>query len=407
MSHEKATPVGGPINTAAFRWLVFLFVIACVMVLWRLIAGLGATTAMNDGYPWGIWITYDVVTGTAFACGGYAVALLVYIFNKGKYHPLIRSAVLTSALGYTLAGVHVALDVGRYWLLWKVLVLPSWWNANSILLEVALCIATYVIVLWIELSPAFMEKWKEDGSPFLKSMSEKLLPILEKLLVPILALGVLLPSMHQSSLGSLMILSGFKLDQFWHTGWLPFLFLVSCIAMGYAAVVFESTLSNTLLKRPRETKMLGQMAIAIIVFMLIFLAVRFVDLGIRGQFGRFFTSGWMSVAFLVEMFLIIASVVMLFSKATRTNTGKLFLAAMAMMLGGALYRFNVYLIGYNPGGGWSYFPAVPEFLVTFGFVAFEVMVYIAVVKRYPILVGVPPASTSKRRAVLATEGSSA
>jgi Ni/Fe-hydrogenase subunit HybB-like protein len=409
MSHHKAVPVGGAINTKPFRWLTFFFLVGMVMVAWRLIAGLGATTAMNDGYPWGIWITYDVVTGTAFACGGYAVALLLYILNKGKYHPLIRSAILTSALGYTLAGIHVVLDVGRYWLLWKVIVLPHWWNGNSILLEVALCIAAYVIVLWIELSPAFLERWRESGPTGLQKFSEKLLPFLNKALIWIIALGVLLPSMHQSSLGSVMILSGFKLDPLWHTGWLPFLFLVSCIAMGYAAVVFESTLSNTLLKRPRETKMLGQLAVGIIITMIVFLAVRFIDLGVRGQFGRFFTAGWNSVFFIIEMLLFIFALLMLFSKATRTNTGKLFLAAMAMMLGGALYRFNVYLIGYNPGPGWSYFPAVPEFLVTFGFVALEIMVYIAVVKRFPILVGVPPSPARKRtrKAVLATEGSSA
>jgi Ni/Fe-hydrogenase subunit HybB-like protein len=408
MNHTAA-PVGGKIFTTPVRWLTLIFLVGGAMTLWRLVAGLGATTAMNDGYPWGIWITYDVVIGTALACGGYAVALLLYILNRGQYHPLIRSAVLTSALGYSLAGIHVILDVGRYWLLWKVIVLPHWWNGNSILLEVALCVMSYIVVLWIELSPAFLEKWRDGGPSWLQRFSERLLPIMNKALIWIIALGVLLPSMHQSSLGSVMILAGGKLDSLWHTGWLPFLFLVSCLAMGYAAVVFESTLSSTLLKRPRETKMLGRLAIGIVVTMVIFLVVRFVDLGIRGQFGRIFTAGWNSFFFIIETLLFLAAVLMLLSKRVRTNAGQLFLAAMAMILGGGLYRFNVYLIGFDPGPGWSYFPAVPEFLVTFGFVALEVIAYIAIVKRFPILVGVPPSSAkrSKRAAALATEGSPA
>jgi Ni,Fe-hydrogenase I large subunit len=53
---------------------------------------------MNDGYPWGIWIAVDVVVGTALGSGGFAVALLVYVLNRGKLHPLIRPAILTSAL---------------------------------------------------------------------------------------------------------------------------------------------------------------------------------------------------------------------------------------------------------------------------------------------------------------------
>src|SRR5262245_57268953 len=116
----KALPVGGPILTTPFRVLVTLLAIGGVLILYRLFTGLGRITAMNDGYPWGLWIAFDVVTGTALACGGYAVALLVYILNKGKYHPMVRPAILTSALGYTLAGIGVALDLGRWWNIWRV-----------------------------------------------------------------------------------------------------------------------------------------------------------------------------------------------------------------------------------------------------------------------------------------------
>src|ERR1043165_3241101 len=95
----RPEPVGGPILTKPFKILGALAVVGVALVLFRFAAGLGAATSLNDGYPWGLWIAFDVVTGTALACGGYPMGLLVHIFNKGKYHPLGRPAILTSALG--------------------------------------------------------------------------------------------------------------------------------------------------------------------------------------------------------------------------------------------------------------------------------------------------------------------
>src|SRR6476660_9167801 len=152
-----AEPIGGPIVTPLTRVLAGLFGLAALTIGWRLVTGLGATTALNDGYPLGLWIAFDVVTGTAIACGGYAVAILVYILNKGRYHPLVRPAILTSALGYSLAGFSVVIDIGRWWNVWKVPVYFWHWNFNSALLEVALCIMAYVVVLWLRLAPTFLE----------------------------------------------------------------------------------------------------------------------------------------------------------------------------------------------------------------------------------------------------------
>ena len=114
---------------------------------------------MNDGFALGIWIAYDVVVGTAIGCGGYAVALLVYALNRGQYHPLVRSALLTGAFGYTLAGTSVMIDLGRYWNTYN-LFLPWRMNFNSALFEIAMCVMAYTTVLWIEFSPAIIEKFK-------------------------------------------------------------------------------------------------------------------------------------------------------------------------------------------------------------------------------------------------------
>ena len=186
MLQSKA--LGGPIWTKPFKILTVFAVIAIVLIFKRYLFGLASVTNLNDGYPWGLWITYDVVTGTAIACGGYAMALLVYIFNRGQYHPLVRSALLASMFGYTLAGVSIYIDVGRWWQLHNIF-LPAYANINSIMFEVAFCVATYVMVMWIEFSPAFLE-----GRPG----QEKKLKFVNRLMIIYNALGNILPTMKQT-----------------------------------------------------------------------------------------------------------------------------------------------------------------------------------------------------------------
>jgi Ni/Fe-hydrogenase subunit HybB-like protein len=384
-----AEPVGGPLVTPGTRILAGLFGLGAVLIAWRLIAGLGATTALNDGYPLGLWIAFDVVTGTALACGGYAVALLVYILNKGRYHPLIRPALLTSALGYSLAGFSVLLDVGRWWLIWKVPLYFWRWNFNSALLEIALCIMAYVVVLWIEVSPAFFEKWQDSAYPALRTVSRTALPLLEKASIWIIALGLLLPTMHQSSLGTLMLLAGSRLHPLWRSPIVPLLFLISCVSMGYAVVVCESVLSSLAFKRRAETAMLASLAAAIIPLQYLVVVLRLGDLAWRGNLGLLFAGDRRSLLALFEFVLFLAPAVMLSSATRRRDLGHLFRAALVMMFAGAVYRFDTYLVAFNPGANWAYFPSVPEMLITLGLVAAEIVCYIVIVRMFPILAGSP------------------
>ena len=387
MANHAAVAVGGPVMTRAVRTLLVIGLIGIAVTIWRFMVGLGPSTGLNDGYPWGIWIAFDVVTGTALACGGYAVALLVYIFNKGRYHPLIRPAILTSALGYSIAAIAIVIDVGRPWLIWRIPVSVTKWNLDSALLEVALCVMAYVVVLWIELSPAFMEKWRDGKHAGLASFARKTLPVMDKLLVWIIALGLVLPTMHQSSLGSVIMLAGPRLHPLWHTPWLPLLYLISCIGMGYAVVVMESTLSSRAFGRVREDKMLAKLSGAMIFVLAIYLVVRFVDLLLSGKAGLLFSSGTLSVLFWLEIALFAVPIFMLLTPGGRNRIGNLFRVACFIALAGTLYRFNSYLAAFQPSEGWSYFPNIPEITVTVGLIALEIMVYILLVKRFPILSG--------------------
>ena len=381
--------VGGPVFTRSTKVLLGIAILGFAIVAWRFAVGLGPTTALSDGYPFGLWIAFDVVTGTALACGGYAVALLVYILNKGKYHPLVRPALVTSALGYTLAGLAVVVDVGRPWWIWKVPLFFWRWNVNSALLEVALCIMAYVFVLWIEISPAFLERWETVATwPRLARIARTWRPKVEKALPWVIALGLLLPTMHQSSLGTVMLLAGPKLHPLWNTPLLPLLFLLGCIAMGYGVVVMESALSTRLLGRRSEAAMLSGLARAMVVVLGLWLAIRLVDLAVRGRLGLAFTADGTVFWFWLETVVIAASLAMLLARDRTKSLGWLFQASVLLILGGSLYRFSTYLMAFNPGHNWSYFPSIPEMLVTIGFVAFEILLYVYLIKRFPILAGV-------------------
>jgi Ni/Fe-hydrogenase subunit HybB-like protein len=385
----RAEPVGGPLFTPLTRVLAGLFGLSALTIAWRLVAGLGATTALNDGYPLGLWIAFDVVTGTALACGGYVIAILVYVLNKGRYHSLVRPALLTSVLGYSLAGFGVFLDIGRWWAIWRVPVYFWRWNFNSALLEVALCIISYVVVLWIELSPALLERYRDSETAALRRLARTWPPLVERASIAIIALGILLPTMHQSSLGTLMLLAGSRLHPLWRSPILPLLFLISCVSMGFAVVVFEAALSSIAFKRRVEIGMLAALAAVIAPLQAALVALRLGDLWWRGDLRLLFAGDGRSVIAALEYVLFLAPVVILSAARNRRDLGALLRAAMAMMAAGALYRFDTYLVAFMPGGQWSYFPSVPELVVTIGLVSFELLAYIVVVKTFPILAARP------------------
>lgn len=391
----SARPIGSLAISRPLKVLAVVAAAGIVAILWRFATGLGASTALNDGYPWGIWIAFDVVTGTALACGGYAVALLVYIFNKGQYHPLVRPAIVASALGYTLAAVSVALDLGRPWLIWKIPLYFWNWNLDSALLEVALCITTYVFVLWIELMPAALEKWRTARTTWLRTFAERATPVLDRLLPFVIALGILLPTLHQSSLGTLMMLTGPRLHPLWQTWMLPFLFLMSCVAMGYAVVVLEAMLSHHMLGRKLETDMLARLARIIVPLQGAWIGLRLYDLLVRDELGLAFTPSPYAALFWLEIALFAVPAFLLASRTRATQPVTLFRAAFLLAFAGALYRFDTFLVAFQPGEHWSYFPSFGEITITAGLVAMEILAYVAIIHYFPIMSGAPLATAEK------------
>lgn len=380
-THAPA-PLGGNLLTPVTLVLGLLAAIAGAILLYRFIYGLGAVTNINDGFPWGIWIAYDVVVGSAFACGGYALALLVYIFNKGEYHPLVRPALLASLFGYTLAAVSVIFDLGRWWNFWHIF-WPGYAQVNSVMFEVAVCISAYVLVMWIEFSPAFLDRL---GMGELKKK-------LSKVLFFFIALGVLLPSLHQSSLGSLLVVFGNQVHPLWQSGWLlPLIYLMTAIMLGFAVVIFEATLSSVGFKRQMETPVLAHLCKIMYGLLIAYLVVRVGDLAVRGAIGSAFAANAEALMFWVEMLTFIVPLFILGSPAARNSAAKLFVGAVLLMLGGMLLRINGFLVGYETGEGWHYFPSFPELMVTVGLIAFEILAYIIIVRKFPVLPATQPAT---------------
>ncbi len=373
-NHHAAAPVGGGLVSPTTLITGLLVAAMLGILLYRFLFGLGAVTNLNDGYPWGIWVVVDVVIGSAFACGGFSVAMLVYIFNRGEYHPLVRPALLASLFGYTLAGAGVIFDLGRWWNFWHIFA-PGYANPNSVMFEVAVCISAYIVVMWLEFTPTFLEK-------FGKAEAKRKL---NKVLFFLIALGTVLPMMHQSSLGTLLVVLGVQIHPLWATPLQPLLYLLSAITMGYAVVLFESSVAAVGYRRKLEMHLLTPLAKVMLAVLGAYLVVRIGDLLVRGALGSGFSFSLEAFMFWLEMACFIAPVALIGAQAQRRNPARLFLSGILLMAGGALLRLNGFLIGYETGPGFSYFPAFPELMVTVGMFALEVLGYIIITRRFPVL----------------------
>lgn len=383
MSHSHAALEDRKILTPFFLSMVALAAFGTIFLIIRFVSGMGAVANLNGGFPWGVWVIYDIVVGTALACGGYALAVTVYLFNKGEYHPLIRPALLTSLLGYGFAAFGAFVDMGRYWNAYNMF-LPWQMNTKAVMLEVGLCVAAYVMVLAIEFSPTVLE-WLRKQTGW-EVRAEAWRKQVNRVLFFFIALGILLPTMHQSSLGSFMIAMGYKIHPLWQTLHLqPLLAVLSAFTMGFAIVIFEGSMVTTAFKRHPETQLFIGLGRIIRGLIAAFLVIRFGYLIFVGKLGAMFAFDFGSFMFWVETALFVYPLVVLSSPQKRESGKCLLYAAVAMLLAGSLYRFNAYLFTYNPGPGYTYFPAFPELIMTVATIATEIAIFLFVIKRFPVL----------------------
>ncbi len=258
------------------------------------------------------------------------------------------------------------------------------------LLEIAICISVYLIFLWLEVAPGILEQWRKQSDPRLHRLAVWVTPKLDLAYPFIVAAAITLPSMHQSSLGSLFLLAGPRLHPLWQSPILPGLFLLSCWFLGYGCVVMVSLLSSLVWKRPLHTPMLAKLSRVMAWVMLGFVAVRFADVAVRGVFSQALTFDLYGFMFWLEIGSLLTASLLILRGRKRMQPGSLMRLAMLSAFGGCLYRLDASLIAFMPGRNWSYFPSLIEMTIMFGFIAIAIMGYLVAVKRFPILPAAMP-----------------
>ncbi|MFO7913409.1 MAG: Ni/Fe-hydrogenase cytochrome b subunit [Desulfotignum sp.] len=392
MEH-KAGPMNRPLWTpGVLVMLVFMFAGALAIIA-RFTGGIGYVTNLTHARPWGIWVGIDVATGVALAAGGFTTAALAHIFGRHYYEPVTRPALLTAVLGYTFVVIGLLVDIGRSWAIWK----PMFhWNFNSVLFEVAMCVMIYLTVLYIEFLPIVAEQFKGRVNlpgilSKLNNLVDKLLQaadrILGKVMWVFIILGVVLSCMHQSSLGSLMLVAPTKLHPLWYTPILPLLFLTSAIAVGYPMVVFETTLATSSFKLNSEMHILAPLTRITIYLLGVYMLLKVGDMVVRGTWVYLLDGTTQTNAFIVEMlFGVMLPWAMLLFQRVRQSAKGVFFAAALIVGGVVLNRINVFIVGFKPPlSDNGYFPAVSEILVTLGLVAALMFIYRVAVTYLPVL----------------------
>ncbi len=391
--HLKPAPIKTKFFTPIVILLSVLALNGIIFLAGRFIFGLGAVTNLDNQHPWGIWIGLDVALGVALAAGGFTTAALGHIMHRDKYEAIIRPALLTAMLGYTFVASSVLIDIGRWYDIWHPLI---YWNGTSALFEVGICVMIYLTVLYIEFLPIVCERF--IGRVNLPGILSKLnKPIdnllrfldrtLSKTMFIFIIAGVVLSCLHQSSLGTLMIIAGPKMHPLWQTPILPMLFLLSAISVGFPMVIFESTISTKSFGLKPETEVLSSLAKFVGPLLFVYLAAKIIDMLIRGTYVYLTEFSLESVMFSIEVLIGVALPLKLFfSDYVRKSNEGLFIASSLVIFGVFMNRLNNFVVAYNPPyAQHSYFPSIGEISVTIGLISLEVLIYRLFVMIFPVI----------------------
>ena len=338
----------------------------------RFTQGLGRSTNLNDQFPWGIWIGFDVLCGVMLAAGGFTLTAAVHIFNIKRLRPIVRPTILTAFLGYVLVCIALMYDLGRPYRIWHPLVMR---NPHSVMFEVAYCVMLYTTVLGLEFSPIVLERFN----------LEKPLKIVRAALIPLVILGVILSTLHQSSLGTLYLIMPEKLHPFWYSPLLPVFFFISAIAVGLAMTIFESSMSSKHFGRQLELPILQELGRVLVVVLCVYGILRFEDLLHRGVLKLALQPGYEMYLFWLEILLsVLAPLLLLSQKNIRTNAHGLYLAAVLVVLGFITNRLNVSITGQESAAGMRYIPRWTEIAVTGSIIAAGFALFGLATKYLPI-----------------------
>lgn len=360
------------VNT--FKTVLWAIVgLAASVGITRFVFGLGATTNLNDATPWGLWIGFDVFAGVALAAGGFVITAIVYIMKREEFRPLVKPAVLTAFLGYLAVIIGLLFDLGLPWNIWHMII---FWNPHSPLFEVGWCVMLYTTVLLLEFSPVPLEK---------ASRYARIRDFLMRFRFPLVLLGIMLSTLHQSSLGSLFLIMPFKLYPLWYSNILPILFFVSAIGLGLAMITVESLVSGYLYKRELETTLLSKILKTAFWVLGLYLLIRIADILITGKASLIASGSWESVLFILEISIAVIIPMVLFGipKIRRNPTGQ-WTGASLVVLGMVFNRINVSGLTMLRVTGDTYMPSWMEISVSAGVVSLATLVFLFSIEKFKV-----------------------
>ncbi len=358
-------------NLKLALWLITGFAFA--IITFRFLYGLGASTNLSDATPWGMWIGFDLLGGVALAAGGFVICAFVYVLKIEEFHGIIRPAVLTAFLGYLAFIAGLTLDVGLPWMLWHVLI---HWNIHSAMFEVAWCVMLYTTVLMLEFLPVPLES---------TSKFSKLRKILVKIRLPLVILGIMLSTLHQSSLGSLFLSMPHRVHPLWYSPLIPVMFFISAVGLGLAVVTLEGLVSSYLYKRGPEVSINEKLLNASRWALATFLGLRVADLLVRGQILHAFDWDWRVLVFWAEIMIgVIAPMALLSIKRVRSSVKWQWVVSSMIIFGIVWNRMNVGGFTHLDLGVAQYIPAWTEVAMSLGVVSFFGLIFLFAVEHFNI-----------------------
>lgn len=342
--------------------LPILWALGGMTVVTRFTGGLGAMTNLSDTFPWGIWISFDVLSGVALSAGGFLTAGAVYIFGLKKFYPILRPAILTAYLGYLLVVGGLMMDLGRPYNIWHPMV---YWQHRSVMFEVGWCVALYNTVLTVEFLPLLLERFRWHRA----------LRVVHSITIPIVIAGCILSTLHQSSLGALFLIVPEKMWSITYSPLLPLYFLISAVAVGLAMTIVESTLSAHAFNRSLEAPIITALARAIPVVIIILLTIRVIDMTVRGTWVYLAPRPFQTFTFLLHMTLLLIPVFVLLNPRLVQRPRVVFWAAVSVVVAVILNRLNVAWFRMLPTAETVYIPSWREIVVTLNLVSVGVVCF--------------------------------
>jgi Ni/Fe-hydrogenase subunit HybB-like protein len=351
--------------TLRLAWWVLLpllWALGGMAAVTRFTGGLGAMTNLSDTFPWGIWIGFDVLSGVALSAGGFLTAGAVYIFGLRKFYPILRPAILTAYLGYLLVVGGLLIDLGRPYNIWHPMI---YWQHHSVMFEVGWCVTLYNIVLTVEFLPLLLEKFRWHRA----------LRLVHSITIPVVIAGVILSTLHQSSLGALFLIVPEKMWPLTYSPLLPLYFLISAVAVGLAMTIVESTLSARAFQRSLEAPIIISLARAIPWVIIVLLTLWLTDMTARGTWEYLAPRPFQTFTFFVDMTLWLIPTFVLLRPRWVQRPQVVFWAAMSVVAAVIVNRLNVAWFRMLPSAETIYVPSWQEIVVTLNLISLGVVCF--------------------------------